>query len=79
MLYVVFDRATADFGPVWLVPSKELAERARGSRGGKALRFQPSIRGELNQWRPFRLEKADLPGRILAVLEELSQPPLKDA
>ncbi len=26
MLYVVYDEAIADFGPVWLVPSKALAE-----------------------------------------------------
>ncbi len=74
ILYVVFDRATADYGPVWLVPSKELVELGAKSRRGTALRFQPSIRGELNRWRPFRLEKSALPTRILEVLDSLSRP-----
>jgi hypothetical protein len=74
LLYVVFDRATADYGPVWLVPSKELVARGRPSRGGTSLRFQPSIRGELNQWRQFRFEKTNLPNQILAVLDSLPVP-----
>jgi hypothetical protein len=72
VLYVVYDKAQADYGPVWLVPSKELAKRGRKSRGGSSLRFQPSIRGELNQWVPYRFDKSALPGQILAVLDSLS-------
>jgi hypothetical protein len=73
VLYVVYDEAGADYGPVWLVPSTELEKRGGKSRGGDALRFQPSIRGEENQWRPYRLDKKEaLPGRILAILDSLA-------
>lgn len=72
ILYVVYDERTADYGPAWLVPSGELAKRGGRSRRGDALRFQPSIRGDFNQWREFRCEKQELPTKILDVLDQLS-------
>ncbi len=72
ILFVVYEEGIADYGPVWLVPSKELAKHGGKSKGGNYLRFQPSVRGELNQWRQYRLEKEALPGQILTVLDSLS-------
>lgn len=74
MLFVVYDEATANYGPVWLVPSMELAERGGNSHRGTALRFGPlSLGGTENQWTPYRLTtKDELPERILDVLDSLS-------
>ena len=72
ILYVVYDEDAADYGPVWLVPSGDLAERGANSRQGGSLRFATSLGGETNQWRKYRFSKEDLPGQILAVLDRLS-------
>ena len=72
MLYVVYDEAAADYGPVWLVPSRELAERGANSRRGSALRFATSLAGEESQWAKYRLSKEGLPKQILAILDSLS-------
>jgi len=73
LLFVVYDEAAADYGPVWLVPSGELAERGGNSRQGAGLRFATTLRGEENQWRKHRFGKEELPQRILEVLDSLSR------
>lgn len=75
VLYVVFDDVAADYGPVWLVPSVELAKRGGNTGKGKALRFATSLGGEETQWRKYRLNKEGLPDKILAVLDHLSPAP----
>jgi len=50
----------------------ELAKRGRKSQGGNSVRFERSIRGELNQWVPYRFDKSALPRQILAILDLLS-------
>ena len=71
LLFVVADAARATFGPVWLVPSAAFAEKARavGARGH--LRFNASTLPDAHdQWRPYRCERAALPGKILELLAD---------
>jgi len=71
MLFVVIDTAQGLFGPVWLVPSDELASRARVDSRDR-YRFVASIKpGTRDQWRPYRHSRAELPGRILEILATL--------
>jgi hypothetical protein len=70
ILYAVYDEASADYGPVWLVPSMELAKLGADSRRGKAVRFATSLAGETNRWRRFRHRKEELPDAILAVIDQ---------
>ena len=69
LLFVVADAENATFGPVWLVPSQDFADRARrvGRRG--QYRFNASTLPDAHdQWRPYRCERAELPGKILELL-----------
>lgn len=68
LLFVVVDPTEPDFGPVWLVPSRDFADRVKRNR--KGLRhFAASIKEtSRDQWSEYRIEKADLPARILQIL-----------
>lgn len=73
LLFVAVRSHEADFGPVWFVPSH--AFEARAQKLGpekKTLRIMASAKPDTNdQWRQFRLEKTELPGAILAALDNL--------
>lgn len=63
-LFVAVDERAGDYGPVWLVPSVTLEGRVR--------RFVASAHpASRDQWTPFRLERSELPRRLVEVLGEL--------
>jgi hypothetical protein len=71
VLFVIVDAASAEFGPVWLVPSLKVDETGLRTRNGM-IRFSASAKPNANdQWRPFRLERSELAPRLLSVLGEL--------
>lgn len=68
MLFVAVDGREATFGPVWLVPSHEFNRKATRTGRGK-LRFVASARAaSADQWRPYRLERAELAPALLRLL-----------
>lgn len=72
LLFVVVDAADAAFGPTWLVPSLEFADRTSPSTRHRR-RFQASSSDlSRDKWSEFRLERAVLPNRLLEVLDELA-------
>ncbi len=73
LLYVAVDEENADYGPVWLVPSKVLARQVRPNSYGR-FRFVASAKEASNdRWRRYRLEKKDLPQRLLEILSHLER------
>lgn len=71
LLFVAVDGVEPDFGPVWFVPSRVFAERVSANPSGRR-RFAASAKDKSqDQWREFRLEKSELPTRILGVLGEI--------
>lgn len=72
MLFVAVRSKNADYGPVWFVPSHDFKARALKIDGGKTLRLSGSAKkASSDKWREFRLEKEELPDRILGVLDGL--------
>jgi hypothetical protein len=74
VLFTVVDRPTAALGPVWLVPSVALDRRDRDK---DAIRFQANVNPSGDgQWDNYSLTLAQLPSRILSILDDLaaSQP-----
>ncbi len=71
MLFVAVDSRAGDYGPVWLVPSSELAERTSPNTQRRR-RFAASAKPTTHdQWSGFRLERSQLSNRILAILTDL--------
>ena len=71
VLFVAVDTKEGTFGPVWLVPSKVLAERTKLDGKGRHV-FQASTKPDTNdRWRELRHERAELPGRIMEALDRL--------
>lgn len=68
LLFVVAGINTATFDTVWLVPSTDFVDLARHAPDGK-LRMSASLAETTDdRWRPYRLSRADLPVRLLALL-----------
>lgn len=70
VLFVVADVAAATFDTVWLVPSTDFVNLARHAPDG-TLRMSASLSETTDdRWRPYRLRRPDLPGRLLKLLPE---------
>ena len=75
LLFVAVDARFADYGPVWLIPSIDFASALASSKRA-TLRFAASASpASTDRWTKYRLERSELPGRILATLEDLEQNP----
>jgi len=71
LLFVVVNADHADYGPVWLVPSYDFEERVPPNPAG-LMRFRASAKPNTkDQWVAYRIEKLDLPSKLLALLGEL--------
>lgn len=71
MLFVVVNPDAPDFGPLWLVPSHVFDERIKPNPTG-LMRFRASAKENTqDQWAKYRLSKAELPGKLLAILGEV--------
>jgi tetratricopeptide (TPR) repeat protein len=74
LLFVAVDAQFADYGPVWLIPSASFSAGAMELRKGATLRFVASASSASNDhWTGYRLERSELPARILAELDRLEQ------
>lgn len=73
VLFAVVRSAEPDFGPVWFIPSHDFAAKAlRVGQAKQVLRMSASAKPDSNdQWRPFRLAKAELVPAILAALDRV--------
>lgn len=71
MLFVAVNAEDGTFDPVWLVPSIDLARiKKPGARG--RYQFSASMKKTTrDQWSEYRSTRADLPARILDVLNAL--------
>jgi tetratricopeptide (TPR) repeat protein len=71
LLFVAVDSRFAEYGPLWLIPSTDFADAvAPGNR--TKLRFAASASPASNdRWVKYRMERSQLPDRILSVLDEL--------
>lgn len=71
ILFVAVQTDVGTFDPVWLVPSKDLAAiKKPGARG--RYQFSASMKAATkDQWSKYRSTRAELPARILAVLDSL--------
>lgn len=71
MLFVAIDTDDGTFNPVWLVPSTTFSERIKPNNKHRR-QFVASMKpGTHDQWQKFRYDRAELPGRILAILDDL--------
>jgi hypothetical protein len=73
-LFAVVDGKSAQFGPVWFVPSEDLEEHGFDVtvKGKKLLRFAASAKANSkDKWRGYRLSKEQLTPKILATLNDL--------
>jgi len=71
LLLVVVDADAADFGPLWLIPSYEFDKRVKANAKG-LMPFRASVKAESkDQWSQYRLNKLDLPSKLLAILGEV--------
>lgn len=74
LLFVAVDARFGDYGPVWLVPSEDFAQRVKPNGRGR-LRFAASASvSSDDQWSSYRHERSELPSRILEVLSDLEAP-----
>ena len=72
VLFVVVNVGLGSFDTCWLVPSVDLAERAKRDRLGR-YRFAASPKAaSRDQWRPYRFTRAELPVEILRRLNVLA-------
>ena len=74
LLFVAVRSREADFGPVWFVPSHEFSAKAQrlGGTPPRIRRMTASAKADSqDQWRQFRLDRADLAPAILAALDRL--------
>ncbi len=73
LLFVAIDSRFAEYGPIWLIPSTDFAD-ILGSDRRTRLRFAASASPASNdRWVKYRMERSQLPNRILAVLDDLEQ------
>lgn len=72
MLCVAVNAEDGTFDPVWLVPSVDLW-RSKKPGAKRRYQFSASMKpGTKDQWSPYRSKRADLPARILAILDSLA-------
>ena len=72
MLFVAVNTDDGTFEPVWLVPSTVFADRTKPNKRNRH-RFLASMRaGTKDQWRKFRMDRSELPGRLLDILDSLT-------
>ncbi len=74
LLFAVIRSQEADFGPVWFVPSHDFAAKAQrvGGSTRPLLRISASAKPDTqDQWRQFRLGRAELATAILDALDHL--------
>jgi hypothetical protein len=75
MLFVVVDAPKAEIGPIWLVPSlklEELGQRINPKSTGRQVRISASAKGTSeDKWSPYRMDKAELPRRLMVILKEM--------
>ena len=72
LLFVAFEPTHGDYGPVWLVPSQDFAKLPVNSRNRRRFVASANIASR-DQWSDVRLERSELPGRILEVLLDLER------
>jgi tetratricopeptide (TPR) repeat protein len=71
MLFVAVDARFGEYGPVWFVSSDDFADAVMPNQRNR-LRFAASANpASQDRWSRFRLERSQLPGRILDVLTAL--------
>ena len=64
------DRPSATLGPMWFVPSSVLENR---NMGKEKIRFHANVNpGGGGQFDQYRLNRDELPERILSILDELA-------
>lgn len=69
VLFVAVDVVAGNFDVCWLVPSTDLAAKARRDSLGR-YRFAASVKPDArDQWRPFRLSRAELSQELMRRLE----------
>ena len=74
LLFVAVDLDFADYGPVWLVPSIDFAA-GKPPQGRAGFRFVASAAASSeDRWSRFRLERSELPARLLDVLNAITRP-----
>jgi hypothetical protein len=75
-LYILFVPVDADEGTfpfVWFIPSKDFAKKTKVNSRKRRV-FVSSMKADSqNQWRPYRLDRPELPDKILEVLKNLSK------
>ena len=72
MLFVVADAVEGRYKTAWLVPSPVFAEKAH-LRANGTRRFVASVKPDSNdKWRPYRLEREELPGALLSRLRTIA-------
>jgi len=73
LLFVAVDSRLAEYGPLWLIPSTDFANALPPGNRSK-LRFTASASPASNdRWVKYRMERSQLPDRILAVLDDLER------
>ncbi|HWL44339.1 MAG TPA: hypothetical protein VNQ73_15465 [Ilumatobacter sp.] len=76
MLFVLIDKPSATIPQAWFISSADFDMLANRVAGGNKRRITASIKpASQDKWRPFRLDFAELPGRILDVLDDLERLP----
>jgi tetratricopeptide (TPR) repeat protein len=71
LLFVAIDSRFAEYGPLWLIPSTDFANILMSDDHTK-LRFAASASpASKDRWVKYRMERSQLPERILAVLDDL--------
>jgi tetratricopeptide (TPR) repeat protein len=71
LLFVAIDSRLAEYGPLWLIPSTDFANILMTDDRAK-LRFSASVSPASNdRWVKYRMERSQLPERILAALDDL--------
>jgi hypothetical protein len=74
MLFVVVDDVEGRIVQVWLVPSRDFRDKAMRKESERKLRFSASTREDsADKWASYRLSPAQLPQRVLEVLEKLER------
>jgi hypothetical protein len=74
MLFVAVDARFGEYGPVWFVRSDHFADKAQLNQRNR-LRFAASANpASRDQWSTHRLERSELPNRILRELKSLEEP-----
>jgi len=77
MLFVAVDVDAGALMTAWLVPSVEFDARKGNVTSNGTYRFRASLKpATQDQWRPWRLTPAQLPGAVLRRLTELDASPV---